>query len=52
MKSLDSAASLVLILLLGMPAFAADVDGRWTGMVSTPNGDVAVNFTFKAEGET
>jgi hypothetical protein len=38
------------LLLLAVPAFAADVDGKWTGSVSTPGGDFPVNFTFKAEG--
>jgi hypothetical protein len=32
------------------PARAADVDGTWTGMVNTPNGDIPVAFTFKADG--
>ena len=36
-------------VLLAGSAFAADVDGKWTGSLSTPNGDVAVNFTFKAD---
>ena len=33
-------------------SFAADVDGKWTGTMNTPNGDVPVNFTFKADGAT
>ena len=33
-------------------AFAADVDGKWTGSVSTPNGDFPQIFTFKADGAT
>jgi hypothetical protein len=32
-------------------AFAADVDGRWTGSMTTPGGEVPVTFVFKAEGE-
>jgi hypothetical protein len=39
-------------LLAATPAFAADVDGKWTGSIDSPNGPVQVNFTFKAEGET
>ena len=39
----------LLLLLAGM-AFAADVDGTWTGTVSTPGGDFPMNFTFKADG--
>jgi hypothetical protein len=49
MKFLVSAAAL---LLLTVSAFAADVDGKWTGSVSTPNGDFPVAFSFKAEGAT
>ena len=30
------------LLLLAAPAFAADVDGKWTGTVSTPMGDLPV----------
>jgi hypothetical protein len=40
----------VAVLLLGAPVFAADVDGKWTGTVSTPNGDLPVTFEFKADG--
>jgi hypothetical protein len=42
----------IALLLFAVPAFAADVDGKWTGSVSTPGGDFPVNFTFKAEGAT
>jgi len=40
------------VLLLAAPAFAADVDGKWTGTVSTPMGDIPVEYNFKAEGTT
>jgi hypothetical protein len=40
------------ILLLAAPAYAADVDGKWTGTVSTPMGDLPVQYEFKAEGTT
>jgi len=39
------------IMLLAVPAFAADVDGRWTGPMATPMGEIPVTFVFKAEGE-
>ena len=42
--------ALLLMLLVAAPAFAADVDGKWLGNISTPNGDVAVGFQFKADG--
>src|SRR5882724_4425153 len=38
------------LLLLIVSAFAADVDGKWTGTISTPNGDFPQTFTFKANG--
>lgn len=38
------------LLLLAVSALAADVDGKWTGSVSTPMGDFPVAFTFKADG--
>ena len=43
---------LAIALLLAGSVFAADVDGKWSGTMSTPNGDVPVSFTFKADGAT
>jgi opacity protein-like surface antigen len=43
-------AIVVGLLLLAAPAFAADVDGKWTGTVSTPMGDIPVAYEFKADG--
>lgn len=40
------------VFLLATPAFAADVDGRWTGTVPTPTGEATVEFVFKADGAT
>jgi hypothetical protein len=42
----------IAFLLLAGSCFAADVDGKWAGSMATPNGDVPVNFTFKADGAT
>ena len=43
--------SLVIgLLLLAVSAFAADVDGKWSGTVQTPMGDFPMAFTFKADG--
>src|SRR5580700_1001426 len=39
-------------LLLAVSALAADVDGKWNGTISTPNGDFPQAFTFKADGAT
>jgi hypothetical protein len=43
---------LVLVLLVAGSALAADVDGKWSGSMNTPGGDVNVGFTFKADGAT
>jgi hypothetical protein len=43
-------ALLLLVLLYAVPAHAGDVDGKWTGNIATPNGDVAVGFDFKSDG--
>ena len=40
------------LLLAALPAFGADVDGKWLGSVDSPNGPVQINFTFKAAGPT
>ena len=44
--------ALAALLLLAGSAFAADVDGKWAGSMSTPMGDIAVAFTLKADGAT
>jgi len=43
-------ALLLLVLLYAVPARAADVDGKWSGNISTPNGDVMLGFEFKSDG--
>ena len=40
----------LMMFIVSVPAFAADVDGKWVGNVATPGGEVPVNFTFKADG--
>jgi hypothetical protein len=45
-------ALVLALLLMSAPAFAADVDGKWSGALATPNGDVAIGFDFKADGTT
>ena len=44
------AAFAVAVVLLASPAFAHDVDGKWSGTVTTPMGDLPVTFDFKADG--
>ena len=43
-------AILMIMFALCVPVFAADVDGKWTGNISSPAGDLPVAFTFKADG--
>ena len=38
------------LVLLAVPAFAPDVDGKWEGMIDTPMGAIPVGFTFKTDG--
>jgi hypothetical protein len=38
------------LLVAAAPAFAADVDGKWTGSFETPNDTIPIAFTFKADG--
>lgn len=40
------------VLLVAAPAFAADVDGKWSGNLETPNGPIQVAYDFKADGAT
>ncbi len=39
------------LLLLAAPAFAADIDGKWTGSLTTDNGPVELSYVFKADGK-
>jgi hypothetical protein len=43
-------ALVVAVLFVAAPTFAADIDGTWTGTVSTPMGEAPVEFQFKADG--
>ncbi len=43
---------LIGLVLMAAPAFAADIDGKWSGSIDTPNGAVNIGFTFKADGST
>lgn len=43
-------AALAGLVLLTVSAFAADVDGKWAGSMTTPMGDIPVGFTLKADG--
>jgi hypothetical protein len=40
------------LLLVAGSSFAADVDGKWSGSIDTPQGTSMVEFTFRADGTT
>jgi hypothetical protein len=39
----------IIALLVATPVFAADIDGKWTGSVTTAGGEFPVSFTLKAD---
>jgi hypothetical protein len=43
-------ASVLMLLVVAVSAHAADVDGKWSGTVAGPAGDLPVILTFKADG--
>jgi hypothetical protein len=43
---------LVLFAAFAFTASAADVNGKWTGKIDTPNGTMDVVFNLKADGNT
>jgi hypothetical protein len=45
-------ATVLILLMIGATAYAADVDGAWAGTVSGAGGDFPVVFNFKADGAT
>ena len=45
-------ALLVTVVLLPLTAIAADIDGRWDGTVSTPDGEFLLSYTFQTVGDT
>lgn len=38
------------LVLTAASAFAADVDGKWSGSIDTPNGAIQVQCDFKVDG--
>src|SRR5438132_176047 len=40
----------LMLLLMGATAYAADVDGKWTGTVDGLQGPTQVTFDFKSDG--
>ena len=51
-KMLVSPVAADVLVLVAIPARAANVDGKWTGSLDTPMGAVQVGFNFKADGTT
>jgi hypothetical protein len=49
-KMMVSFVAALALMLVAVPARAADVDGKWTGSLDTPMGAVEVGFNFKADG--
>jgi hypothetical protein len=49
--SMNLYTALVGILLGAITCLAADVDGRWTGTMTTRNGAVMVIYVLKADGD-
>ncbi len=43
--------ALLMLAVLAAPAFALDMNGKWKGTLTTPNGDLEVTMVFKVEGE-
>ena len=41
----------VLILLLTLPAFAADPTGKWKAAMQGPDGEMQLTFNFKLDGD-
>jgi len=41
----------ILLVVTGMAAWAADVTGVWTGTISGGDGDYALTYTFKQDGQ-
>jgi hypothetical protein len=42
--------SVLVLFVFAVTAYAADVDGTWTGTVTGAGGEIPVTFKFKAEG--
>ncbi|MEO8099857.1 MAG: hypothetical protein ABI811_19320 [Acidobacteriota bacterium] len=43
---------LAALVLTAVSAFAADIDGKWSGNIESPNGAITLGFNFKADGKT
>lgn len=41
---------LVALVMLSAPAFAGNIDGKWTGSIDTPNGPVRLTYVLASKG--
>jgi hypothetical protein len=41
---------IALLAMLSAPAFAGNIDGKWTGSIDTPNGPVQLTYVFASKG--
>jgi hypothetical protein len=51
MKSIRVLLIISVALLCLVPAFAADISGKWEAVINTPIGEMNYTFDFKVEGE-
>ena len=50
MKLPQPIGAVILLVLGGLSAFAADVTGKWTTQFDTPNGAITLTYDFKQDG--
>lgn len=51
-KKLFTTAALVCCFMICLAAIAADLSGKWTGVVKTPDGeDVTLTYIIKVDGD-
>jgi hypothetical protein len=41
----------ILLIAFTSAAFALDLNGKWKGTLTTPNGDIDTDMVFKVDGE-
>ena len=50
-KRLFTTLAIVCGCFLFCLAMVADISGKWTGAIKTPNGSFPLNYTFKVDGD-
>ena len=51
MKSIKVLLIMSVALVCLVPAFAADISGKWEAVITTPIGEMNYTFDFKVQGE-